>query len=558
MALSRSIKHANRYRKIAATLARHGFGYILQEVGLFHILSLPKRLTSSPNEFHSQSIATRIRLVIEDLGPTFIKLGQLISTRRDIFPPSVIEELEKLQDEVPPFPFQQAKKLIENDMHDELGKIFSYISEEPIAAASIGQVHQGRLLDGREVAVKVLRPHIKEILEKDIEILRDLARLMSQRFQWARYYRLQDIIEEYGEALRDEIDYYVEARNMEKMKKHMEAFPHLIIPEVYEDYSSRRVLTMEFITGSKLAVVEGKKSGYNKKLLGRTLADTFLHQVLVDGFFHSDPHPGNIIFIDSETAALVDFGQIGRLNKSMRKQFINYIIAMTRKKPKEVAEAIYEMADFPEDIDEDQFSEDVEYLLLKYYDKPFNEVRIGEAINDIFSTAHRYDISIYKEYTMLAKAIITLESVVEELDPELSIIDVAEPYGKKLIREKLNPKNQLDEWIEEGKKQKEYFLDIPRELRDALEKLNNSHVGVEIKIPKIDIFLNKLDRISNRLSFSIILLAFSIIMVGLIVGSTFGDNSSPLVQLPVIEISFLISFVMFVWLLYAIFKSGRF
>lgn len=558
MELTRGLKHANRYRKIAATLARHGFGYILQEVGLFHILSLPKRLASDPNEFNMHSIGERIRLVLEELGPTFIKLGQLISTRKDIFPPSVIEELEKLQDEVPPFAFEQAKQIIENDLGHPLEDIYQSFTETPIAAASIGQVHSAVLHDGEEVAVKVSRPHIKETIEKDIDIMRDMAKLFTQRFQWARYYRLQDIAEEYIDAIRDEVDYYVEARNTEKMRTNMADYPNLDIPAVFEDFSSRRVLTMTFLKGTKLSELAYSNKEFNKKALARSLTDAFLHQILIDGFFHSDPHPGNIMFTGYEKASFIDFGQIGRLNKEMRKQFINYVIAMTRKKPEQVAAAIYEMADIPETIDHDQFAEDVHYLLQKYYDRPFHEIRFGEAINDIFATSHRYEIQIYKEYTMLAKAFITFESIVERLDPDISIVEIAEPYGKKLAKEQFNPKNYVREWIKEGQRQKDYLLDIPRELRDTLEKVNKGHVGIEMKVPKINIFLNKLDRISNRLSFSIILLAFSIIMVGMIIGSTFGDSSSPLVTLPVIEISSIISFFMFIWLLYAIFKSGRF
>ncbi|MFD2704485.1 ABC1 kinase family protein [Salibacterium lacus] len=558
MEISRGLKHANRYRKIAATLARHGFGYILQEVGLFHILSLPKRMASNPDDVNMHSIGQRIRRVLEELGPTFIKLGQMISTREDIFPPSIIEELQKLQDEVSPFPFEKAQQIMEHDLGHRAEDLFASFSDEPIAAASIGQVYKARLHDGTDVAVKVSRPHIKETIEKDIDILRDLAKLFTQRFQWASYYQLQDVIEEYVDAIRDEVDYYVEARNTEKMKTNMEQFPALDIPEVFESYSSRRVLTISFLDGTKFSELEHTDKQFNKKEIARSLTDAFFHQVMVDGFFHSDPHPGNIVFTGYETAGLIDFGQIGRLNKEMRRQFINYIIAMTRKKPDEVAAAIYEMADIPDTIDHDQFAEDVYYLLSKYYERSFQDIRFGEAINDIFATSHRYEIQIYKEYTMLAKALITFESIIEHLDPDLSIVEIAEPYGKKLAMEQINPKNIAKDWWNEGVRQRDYLLDIPREFRDALAKLNKSHVGIEMKVPKMNIFLNKLDRISNRLSFSIILLAFSIIMVGLIVGSTFGDSSSPLVTLPVIEVSFIISFVMFVWLLYAIFKSGRF
>ncbi|MFC5714273.1 ABC1 kinase family protein [Thalassorhabdus alkalitolerans] len=557
MALSRGLKHANRYRKIVATLTRHGFGYIIQEVGLFHVLSLPKRLAADSNKKETRSVGTRIRHVVEELGPTFIKLGQMISTRKDIFPPSIIQELEKLQDDVPPFPFEKAKKMIEEDMDTSIDEVFSEISEKPLAAASIGQVHWARLKTGEEVAVKISRPHIKEIVEKDIEILRDLARLLHQRFTWAQFYRLQDVIEEFVTAIRDEVDYFVEARNTDKVRKNMEKFERVVIPEIYEEFSTKRILTMSFFKGNKISELSESRSEVKKNALARSLADAFLHQVLIDGLFHSDPHPGNIIFLDEDRAAMLDFGQVGRLNKAMRYQFVSYVIAMTRKKPEEVAETIYDMAEIPEDINHDQFVDDVEYLLQKYYDRPFNQVRFGEAINDIFSMSHRYQIQIYKEYTLLAKAIITLESLLERLDPELSIVEVAEPYGKMLARDRLNPFAWLTKVGREGKRQQDILTDIPKELRDALRQIHKG-VGIDVKIPTLNIFLNKMDKIVNRISFSITLLAFSIIMVGLIIGSTFGDQNSILVQLPVIEISFIVSFFMFLLLIYSILKSGRF
>ncbi|WP_054635695.1 AarF/ABC1/UbiB kinase family protein [Thalassobacillus sp. C254] len=373
----------------------------------------------------------------------------------------------------------------------------------------------------------------------------------------AQFYRLQDVIEEFVTAIRDEVDYFVEARNTDKVRKNMEKFERVVIPEIYEEFSTKRILTMSFFKGNKISELSESRSEVKKNALARSLADAFLHQVLIDGLFHSDPHPGNIIFLDEDRAAMLDFGQVGRLNKAMRYQFVSYVIAMTRKKPEEVAETIYDMAEIPEDINHDQFVDDVEYLLQKYYDRPFNQVRFGEAINDIFSMSHRYQIQIYKEYTLLAKAIITLESLLERLDPELSIVEVAEPYGKMLARDRLNPFAWLTKVGREGKRQQDILTDIPKELRDALRQIHKG-VGIDVKIPTLNIFLNKMDKIVNRISFSITLLAFSIIMVGLIIGSTFGDQNSILVQLPVIEISFIVSFFMFLLLIYSIFKSGRF
>lgn len=555
--LSTGLKHANRYRRIVTVLARHGFGYILQEVGLFHVLSLPKRLSTNPKDPNYRLIGERIRNVMEELGPTFIKLGQMISTRQDLFPYYIVDEMQKLQDDVPSFEYSEVKKVVEQELQAPIHEAFASFSEEPLAAASIGQVHKAQLPDGTTVAVKVSRPNIKATIEKDLDILHDLTRLLSQRFYWARHYRLEDVADEFADAIRNEVDYTLELRNTEKMYVNMRKFDRVSIPNVYPLYSTGKMITMSFIDGVKYKHWRDEQGGNHPKL-ARELADAFLHQVLMDGFFHSDPHPGNLLLTAEDQACLLDFGQVGRLNRSMRNDFINYVIAMTKGDPEEVARMVYNLADVPEDVDSEEFADEVEHLLDKYYQRPFEEVRIGEAINDIFAASQRFQIRIYKEYTLLAKAVITIESIISDLDPELSIVEIAEPYGKLLARERINPKTWSKYWLKEAKQQRDTLLVLPHSLKTALNKVNDDELSIGIRVPKLNIFLNKLDRISNRISFSLTLLAFSIIMVGLIVGSTFGDSSSFLVQLPVIEISFIISFFMFCLIIFSIFRSGRF
>lgn len=555
--LSTGLKHANRYRRIVTVLARHGFGYILQEVGLFHVLSLPKRLSTNPKDPNYRLIGERIRNVMEELGPTFIKLGQMISTRRDLFPDYIVDEMQKLQDDVPPFAYSEVEKIVEQELQAPIHEAFASFSEEPLAAASIGQVHKAQLPDGTIVAVKVSRPNIKATIEKDLDILHDLTRLLTQRFYWAKYYRLEDVADEFAEAIRNEADYTLELRNTEKMHVNMRKFDRISVPEVHPHYSTGKMITMSFMDGIKYKHWREEKESDHPKL-ARELADAFLHQIMIDGFFHSDPHPGNILLTAEDRLCMLDFGQVGRLNRSMRNDFINYVIAMTKGDPEEVARMVYNLADVPEDVDSEEFADEVEHLLDKYYQRPFEEVRIGEAINDIFAASQRFQIRIYKEYTLLAKAVITIESIISDLDPELSIVEIAEPYGKLLARERINPKTWSKKWLKEAKQQRDTLLVLPHSLKTALNKVNDDELSIGIRVPKLNIFLNKLDRISNRISFSLTLLAFSIIMVGLIVGSTFGDSSSFLVQLPVIEISFIISFFMFCLIIFSIFRSGRF
>ncbi|EZH67571.1 hypothetical protein DH09_06470 [Bacillaceae bacterium JMAK1] len=555
--LSNGLKHANRYRKIVTVLARHGFGYVLKEVGLFHVLSLPKRLATNPSDPNYRLIGERIRNALEELGPTFIKLGQMISTREDLFPNYIVDELVELQDNVPPFKFSELKNIVEEELNMPLHKAYQSFDETPIAAASIGQVHRATLFDGSVVAVKVARPNIKETIEKDLDILHDLAKLFTQRFRWAEYYRLEEIADEFAEAIRNEADYTIEVRNTEKMRANMANFSLITVPSIYEKYSTRKMITMEFIDGVSLHDWQPEDEEQGNRY-ARELADAFLHQVLIDGLFHSDPHPGNFSITKDDHICMFDFGQVGRLNKTMRNQFISYVIAMTKGDIRDVTDTIYAMADVPDTVDHEEFGEEVEFLLDKYYEQSFEDIKIGEAIRDIFSASHRYNIRIYKEYTLLAKAVITIESILMRLDPNLSIVEIAEPYGRQLARDRLNPKSWTKELYRDAKKQSKTILALPDSVKKAVDRIGDDDLSLEVRMPKINLFFRKLDRISNRISFSITLLAFSIIMVGLIIGSSFGDQNSFLVQLPVIEISFVVSFFMFLLILFSILKSGRF
>ncbi|GAK11178.1 AarF/ABC1/UbiB kinase family protein [Geomicrobium sp. JCM 19039] len=555
--LSNGLKHANRYRKIVTILARHGFGYVLKEVGLFHVLSLPKRMATNRNDPNYRLIGERLRNALEELGPTFIKLGQMVSTRQDLFPKHIVDELVELQDNVTAFKYSEVKAIVEEELNMPIEKAYKSFDELPIAAASIGQVHKAELDDGTIVAVKVARPNIKETIEKDLDILHDIARLFTQRFRWAEYYRLEEIADEFAEAIRNEVDYTLEIRNTEKMRMNMKKFSLIQVPEIYEPLCTRKMITMSFIDGDSLHDWEPPNEDIRQQF-ARELADAFLQQVLIDGFFHSDPHPGNFIVTRDEKICMLDYGQIGRLNKSMRNQFVDYVISLTRGDPDDVARSVYTMADVPDTVDPEEFSEEVEYLLDKYYEQPFEEVKIGEAINDIFSASHRYNIRIYKEYTLLAKAFITVESILSRLDPNLSIVEIAEPYGRDLARERLNPKNWSKDIYRQAKSQSKTLFALPTSLKRAIDRVGNDELSVQLRLPKLNLFFRKLDRISNRISFSLTLLAFSIIMVGLIIGSTFGEQGSILVQLPVIQISFIVSFLMFVLILFSILKSGRF
>ncbi|WP_085520580.1 ABC1 kinase family protein [Tuberibacillus sp. Marseille-P3662] len=555
--LMKRMRHINRYREVATALVKYGFGYIVKEVGLFHLLSLPKKMAADLRTDNAKSIGVRVRLLMEELGPTFIKLGQLLSLRVDLIPRQLTQELEKLQDEISPVDSEFIKQTIEEELGAPTEELFQTFENTSTAAASIGQVHKATLQTGEDVVVKVRRPRIEAQVENDIEILRDLARLVEQHFSWARHYQLRDIVDEVATAIKNEMDYTQEGRNTEKVGQQFANDRNILIPSVYWEYSTKKVLTTSFIEGKKLRALEDLPAdSFNRKVLANRIVHSFLNQVLLSGFYHGDPHTGNMFFLPGNKVAYIDFGQVGILSHSMKHNLASFVIGLMKKDTDILMNAVREMSITPEDIDEKKLRADLDELRDKYYDVPLSEINIQSAVTDIFNTTQKHQIIIPKDYTLLGKSLMTIESIVTELDPELSMIHLAEPYGKKLLLERLHPKNAAAKLWDELTDLTKMLYQLPYQVSDALTKMNRGETKFEMQLPQIDQLLRKLDRVGNRLSFSITLLAFSIIMVGLIVGATFGN--SILAKIPAIEIGFIISFLMFLWLIYSIFRSGRF
>ncbi len=557
--LGKRMKHAHRYQEIISAFLRNGFGYIVKELGLTEMLSIPRKMAGLNNDVSSRTIGQRIRTFLEDLGPTFIKLGQIASTRRDIIPEHIIVELEKLQDRVPPFPFEQVHSIIENELGDQLDRLFAEFNETPLATASIGQVHWARLHTGEEIAIKVQRPNIRPIIETDIEILEDLARLMESRLSWAKRYRLYEMIEEFSKALQAELDYHVEGNNSEKIANQFNNQANIRIPDIYWDFSTKKVLTMEYIKGTKISQLkELDLLGYDRKIIAKRVTNSMLHQILIEGFFHGDPHPGNMMVLPDEVVVFMDFGMVGRLTSDMKYQLASLVISLKRGDTSGIIKAISKMGILPDQINMSLLRADVDELKDKYYHLPLSQISLGEAVNDLFTVSFYHQIQIPADMTMLGKALLTVERVVADLDPDFNMVQAAEPFGQRLLLDRYHPKkivkntwNQLIEYTE-------IITELPKNIKDFSDTLKKGKFRLEVTMPDIHLLLEKLDRISNRLSFSIVLLAFSIIMVGLIVGSSISGQSTLLWRLPAIEIGFGIALLMLIWLLYSIFKSGKF
>ena len=513
--IGKRIRHIKRYRDVAKVLARHGFGYVVEEMGLLHMLSLPKRLFTDTEKGDPISMGERIRQVIEELGPTYVKIGQIASTRADIISEEILQELEKLQDNVPSFSFAEVARIIEQELGSSIEDIFSIFDEKAIAAASIGQVHRAQLRTGERVAVKVQRPDIKAMIETDLEILLDLATLAEHRMPRMERLQLREVVEEFSKSLRNELDYTIEGRNAEKIAKQFKNNHTVHIPTIYWDYSTRTVLTMEFVEGIKLNDFESnEKMGFDRKVMSERLVRALFHQVLIEGFFHADPHPGNIFFLRDGTISLIDFGMVGRLTQDMKHNFASMVIAMMRQNTEGMIQAVLRIGIVPDEVNLPRLTDEVDQLREKYLDVPMSRISLGEAISDLFKVAFRHHIRIPSDFTLLAKCLLILEGIVEKLDPELSILDMAEPFGIQLLKERYRPSTIAGRIWNNITDYSDLLVSLPKQMKELIRDLLRGRIHLEVSVPELDLFLRKLDTISNRISFSIVLLSFSIVMMG--------------------------------------------
>ncbi|SHJ80542.1 ABC1 kinase family protein [Propionispora hippei] len=550
------MRHINRYREIAVALLNQGFDYIVVGMGLPQ--AIPGCPRSAVTKDNNSGLGERIRLLLEQLGPTYVKLGQIASTRPDLLPAEIIAELEKLQDNVPGFPFSEVRILLREDLGAALEERFSQFDPEPLAAASIGQVHRAQLKTGQQVAVKIQRPGIIATIETDLEILQELAYLAERRFSWAATYQLTDIIDELAKSLRTELDYTIEARHAEKFSKFYQENPSIYIPPVYWEYSSQKVLTSAYVEGIKINDLEQlKQQGYNCSRIAEHFAKEIFQQIFIEGFFHGDPHPGNVLVLPGERIAFLDFGMVGRLNPEKKYHLASLVIGLMRQNSEELTKTIFRMGIVPAEVNRAQLRDDIDLLREKYYGVPLSQISLGTSINQIFATAQKHKIRMPADLALVGKTLLTMEGIAEKLDPQISILTVAEPFGKKLLRERLHPVTLGKLLWHTVNELREVVLNLPDHVQELRAVVKQGRLHLEINVPDIEPSLKTLERISNRLSFGIILLAFSMIMASIIISSSLAGQASPLWNIPVLEIGFSIAVILFLWLLYAILRSGK-
>ncbi|QQE77665.1 AarF/ABC1/UbiB kinase family protein [Alicyclobacillus sp. SO9] len=556
--IAKRVRHFQRYREVARVLVSNGFAWFIDRVGLADILRLPRRIFVGMSRQETLLTHERMRIVLERLGPTFVKVGQVASLRPDLLPKNIVTELGKLQDEVPPFEFDRVRSIVEDELSSPIEEAFAMFEETPLAAASLGQVHQAVLKTGEVVAVKVQRPGVETQIQTDLEILRDIAVRAEKHVESARHYRVTEVVDELARTVTKELDYVQEGRNADKVRENLQRDSHVYIPKVYWEYTTQKVLVMEYVEGIKLSNVDKlEEAGYNRDLLAERAAKAVFEQLLVHGLFHADPHPGNIAALPDHQILFLDFGMVGKLSQEMRDELASLIIALMQKSTDLIVRALFRMGVVPSDVDLSKLTRDIDDLRDRYYDVPLSEVSLGESIRDMFSVAYEHGIRIPTDLTLVGKALLTIEGVVEELDPEFSIMDVAEPFGKRLLKDKVDPARLAKKLGERLLQVTDFLGEVPQTLSQLSQHLRKGEIDIRVRAPELEQVLKKLDRISNRLSFSIILLSLSIFIAGVVLAAAVSKPALSSFTMHITDGAIVVAVLMGVWLIWSIIKSGR-
>ncbi len=546
-----SYRRFRRYRQIVNILMRNGFGGLLESLKLRR--SFRKR--RQPIDAPPSPIARRLRLTLEELGPTFIKIGQMLSTRSDLVPPDIFQELQKLQDRVPPVPTDEIIAEIESELGASMESIFSDFDEKPTASASIGQVHRAQLQTGEKVAVKVQRPRIRRTIEEDIDILRTLARLAERHIPEAGMYDPVGLVNRFAMYIRQELDYTLEGRNMDRFARNFADDETVHIPSVYWNLTSGRVLTMELVDGIKISHVEElQKSGFNTERIAVKVTEVYLKQIFIHGFFHGDPHPGNILLLPNEVIGFLDFGIVGRLDSKMAERLNNVLIAMARKDSMRITEELLRISVVDEDADMDELRADMAEFVDRYYGTSLSQFKVSELVRELGEISARHGVRMNRQLGLLGKVLAGIEGVGRQLDPNFNIVVLIEPFARRLIVQRMSPKAILNSVTEIAKDYSDLIKSFPQDLRIALEKVGSGKLRIEFKHVGLENIVPELERSTSRL-------AFAMIIAGLVVGSALIMQSKPtigpsLFEIPVIgALGYFIAAICGLWLLVTMIRN---
>jgi ubiquinone biosynthesis protein len=547
-------RNIGRLSEIAQVAVKHGFGYFFERHRLTDLFPWISRDGSRDTP---SDRGRRLREMLDELGPTFVKFGQLLSTRPDIVPPDIVVELQKLQDDVRPIPFADVRRVIDEELGLTIEQAFLEFDEQPTAAASIGQVHHALLPNGERVAVKVQRPNAPRQIESDIALLFQAARLAKERVRALDFIDAEQVVEEFARSIRSELDYRAEARNAEIFRRNFAGQPDVKIPRVYWTYTRRRVLVLELLEGVQLADLNvAALSQAERRDLAYRIAETWMTMIFRHGFFHGDPHPANIFVMEGGSAVgLVDFGQVGKLTDEDMSRLTGLFIDAANERVEALPRRLAELGvRFPRDREE-EFGDELRDVYYRYYGVSLAEIDPLQVIREAFEVIYRMNLRLPTRFVLLDKAIATLASVGIELYPEFNVFEVAKPYARNLMIERFSPERMLARAQKESHELVRIAAEIPHQLHDILDELRDGQIDVGFVHKGLDEFMHKVDVAFNRL-------VVALIVVGGLIGSSligiFATHGPFVFGVNFLSfIGFILSGALGVWLLWGVIRSGR-
>ncbi|HEX6680894.1 MAG TPA: AarF/UbiB family protein [Gaiellaceae bacterium] len=546
-------RNVRRLSEIAQVAVKHGFGYFFERHRLTDLFPWIDR--DGQDETPSDR-GRRLREMLEELGPTFVKFGQLLSTRPDLVPPDVVVELQKLQDDVRPIPFAEVERVVREELGLTIEQAFLEFDEQPTAAASIGQVHRALLPNGERVAVKVQRPNAPRQIESDIALLYQAARLAKERVRALDFIDAEQVVDEFARSIRGELDYRAEARNAEVFRRNFAGNPEVKIPRVYWSYTRRRVLALELLEGTQLADIDlASLTAAERRGLAYRAAEVWMTMIFRHGFFHGDPHPANVFVLDEGVIGLVDFGQVGKLSdddmSKLTRLFIDAAGERVEAMPRRLAELGVR---YPREREE-EFTEELREVYYRYYGVSLADIDPLQVIREAFDLIYSMNLRLPTRFVLLDKAIATLASVGIELYPEFNVFEVAKPYARNLLVERFSPERVLARARKESGDLARIGAALPYQVYDFMEQIRDGQIEVGFVHKGLDQFMHEVDVAFNRL-------VVALIVVGGLIGSSligiFSKHGPFVAGVNFLSfIGFLLSGVLGIWLLWAVIRSGR-
>lgn len=511
--LKQTFRNIGRVREIISILIKYGFEDIVVNSTLRNFVSEKRRINWERNEkpVFDSTRWERIRMVVEELGPTFVKLAQIMSNRPDMLPEPLIKEFEKLQDKVPPFSYTEVRRIIKEESGHELEEIFAEFKPEPLASASIGQVHMALLHNGTKVVVKVQRPEAQEAIERDLTILADIVRRADRYLRKQGVLNAGDVVKVFERSMTRELDYGNEARNIQKFKALYAHNSHLYIPKVYKEFSSKRMLTMEFADGCKITQVEQLREwGLNPEKLVEKGMGIYLEMIFEQGAFHADPHPGNVLVNKKGQIVLIDFGMVGHLMRRDKYNFSMVFISIAQQDARAAAEALRKLAIEENITDPRAFEYDIQELILDYANLDVSEASIADTIARLQKIMLEYQLKVPGDIYIIFRALAILEGIGKIMHPSFRTYDFIKPWGKKVIQERLKPKNIYYDLNARFNTVSSLVTSFPYEVKQIMQSIRKGKMRLEVEHQGYGYLLKKLDSLTNRLAITFIIAALLI------------------------------------------------